>query len=328
MIDPAQSEINSLLKGKKAFFLFRAANNAFSLFFPDEFGEIVVASKKGPIVRFSESGSRDVTATESELSGETTFEEYANSFEAYQAAFASGEVRKAILSAIIRVRLPDGFDPFEYVHLLAKNHPQAFVYLLNHPSLGLWCGASPEILLKGRGEQFQTVALAGTMSKNSSGEYNWGLKEKEEQAFVSEHIRSVLNGIGVKNLSESATYTVEAGNVAHLKTDFDFEYDGTPDSIVGPLHPTPAVEGVPLQKASELIERSEKHDRRLYTGYLGRMGPGETEVYVNLRCMQIGKKEAAVYVGGGLTDKSEVKSEWEETRLKAKTLLNLFKLPI
>ena len=48
--------------------------------------------------------------------------------------------------------------------------------------------------------------------------------------------------------------------------------------------------------------------------------------YVNLRCMKIYNNSASLFVGGGITASSIPKKEWEETELKAKTLLNILDL--
>jgi len=49
----------------------------------------------------------------------------------------------------------------------------------------------------------------------------------------------------------------------------------------------------------------------------------KTDLFVNLRCMKILKDKLVLFVGGGLTEQSEPQSEWEETVLKAKTLLSI-----
>ena len=42
-----------------------------------------------------------------------------------------------------------------------------------------------------------------------------------------------------------------------------------------------------------------------------------SNLFVNLRCMQISNQEAIIYVGGGITKDSNVEAEWEETVQKA-----------
>ena len=60
-------------------------------------------------------------------------------------------------------------------------YPKAFRYVWYHPITGLWCGASPEVLLKTNGDFFKTMALAGTQKHIDNKIIKWNLKEKKEQ---------------------------------------------------------------------------------------------------------------------------------------------------
>jgi len=92
--------------------------------------------------------------------------------------------------------------------------------------------------------------------------------------------------------------------------------------LVGALHPTPAVCGMPQQTAYEYILQIEAHDRKFYTGFLGPWQlNGQSELFVNLRCAEFDHTALHLFVGGGLTSSSVAESEWEETEYKSKTLL-------
>lgn len=283
--------------------------------------ELILTSWRKTHLSFKSSGSKIVA----NLPEETSYDQYRQGFIAYQRAFDDSNLKKAVLSAIVRTKTPVDFEPLEFFLRLCTDQPKAFVYLLFHPEAGLWCGATPEILISGDHTSYQTMSLAGTQPLSAKGAYTWTEKEVEEQELVSQHIREVLHSINASNVEESATETIEAGQVAHLKTSFVFNYVETVNHLLSKIHPTPAIAGLPVKESLELIERIETHDRGLYTGYLGINTPKETRIYVNLRCMQIGIDDIALYVGGGITSKSDLNDEWEETRLKAKTLLNLLK---
>lgn len=258
-----------------------------------------------------------------EIMAETSFETYAENFKNYKHAFANTVIKKAILSRLKLVEIPVQYDLIAYFNRLNSAHPDALVYLLLHPTEGLWIGATPEILISRQGNKYTTVSLAGTQ-KVSKPPYRWSDKEKEEQEFVSAHIRESLHKNHIQNFTESGPATAEAGSVAHLKTifkfknsDSDFDYL----SLAEHFHPTPAISGTPVAEAIELINTTEKHDRRLYTGYLGRVSPQSIDLYVNLRCMQVFSTKMELYLGGGITQASELEAEWDETEQKAKTLL-------
>ena len=91
--------------------------------------------------------------------------------------------------------------------------------------------------------------------------------------------------------------------------------------VLDKLHPTPAICGVPMEEAREFIVANEGYDRSYYSGIVGLLDADNgTELYVNLRCMQIGSEYARLYAGGGILSSSEVDEEWEETERKLATM--------
>ncbi len=254
----------------------------------------------------------------------STFSEYARTFAEFGKLFKLNELTKAILSKIKSVSIEGDFDlagTFGYLNRMRKD---SFNYTLLHPTLGCWIGASPEILLEQRKGSLKTVSLAGTQPV-ATAPYTWGEKEMEEQELVSQHIRATLNTLGVEAYAESSPETIEAGNVAHIKSTFTFQMgEMSLDTILAKLHPTPAIAGLPVSRSIEAIEAFENHNRGLYTGYIGLVRDRENaDFYVNLRCMQIHQNRASIYVGGGITQGSVLEAEWDETEAKAQAMYKL-----
>ena len=74
----------------------------------------------------------------------------------------------------------------------------------------------------------------------------------------------------------------------------------------------------------QFILENEGYERRYYSGFVGWLDPeGVTDIYVNLRCMEIRSDEAKLYAGGGILTSSDILSEWEETGDKMKTMKNI-----
>ena len=48
-------------------------------------------------------------------------------------------------------------------------------------------------------------------------------------------------------------------------------------------------------------------------------------LFVNLRCARISLNEIQLFVGGGITEKSNAEQEYEETEIKSQTLLSIIK---
>lgn len=258
----------------------------------------------------------------------TTPEEYFDSAKKLLAELHIGELKKAILSRIIRHELPANFSPIHLFEVLCDKYPEATIHLLAIEGREIWLGASPELLLDVSDNILYTVSLASTLPLNQKTPEAmvWGEKEIEEQAIVTRHVADVLRkNIGVHDVHQGETRAVAAGSVAHLKTEFKARIkDGFQrQSLLSALHPTPAIGGWPRGLAQAAIEQIEGHDRSYYGGYFGTVGAEETHLYLNLRCVRITQKHMQLYVGGGYTDQSDPQIEWEETEHKAKTLLSV-----
>ena len=90
------------------------------------------------------------------------------------------------------------------------------------------------------------------------------------------------------------------------------------------LHPTPAVCGLPKEETYRFIRKNEGYDRSYYSGFIGWLNPDEkSNLYVNLRCMNILSDAFVLYAGGGILASSETESEWLETEAKMQTMMHL-----
>ncbi len=241
------------------------------------------------------------------------------------AAIDAGEFSKVVFSRC-SYKERKGESLGQLFLLLQQKSPQVFVYIANIPGVGLWMGATPETLLAIDGDYARTVSLAGTQALRPDGNYCWFAKEIEEQAFVSRYAVDILNRYGISGYSTRGPENLETAAVAHLKTTFTFPAENIADKLgdfVADLSPTPAVCGLPKESARKFILLSEPHDRRYYSGFLGcwNMAECPTHLFVNLRCMEVGKEGYFLYTGGGITAKSSPAKEWEETNHKAQTLL-------
>mgnify|MGYP001078578268 CR=1 FL=1 len=255
-----------------------------------------------------------------------------------------GEYQKIVLSRPIQLSLKNQ-NPFETFQKLLYVYQDAMVYIWFHPNEGIWLGATPETLVHYSQSNLKTMALAGTRLYEAHKQPNWSNKEKEEQAFVSTYIQQKLKKYTThSNLSE--TYNKQAGNLVHLNTDISARIQQKDlQQVILDLHPTPAVCGLPTEKAKNYILENEQYKREFYAGFLGEINlpkeknrsrsnrnqetlaikhrRAETNLYVNLRCMKIKDRKAQLFVGGGVTASSNATDEWKETGDKSQTLLKV-----
>jgi len=249
--------------------------------------------------------------------------DYFDSYSRFYSAIDSGLFEKLVLSRKHSFSLSSDVNE-EYVRALfgraCKKYPSAFVYVASIKGGGYWFGCSPELLVESSKSGCHSVALAGTMTVNLSC---WSGKNRAEQAYVADFVRDIVKQSSI-SFSESSPYSVEAGAIKHLKTDFNFSLkEGISILDVALLlHPTPAVCGVPKDKALPFIANNEGYDRSFYSGIVGVVGE-YTNLFVNLRCCSFCGKDVSLYAGGGIVKASDAESEWLETESKLKTILNI-----
>lgn len=78
------------------------------------------------------------------------------------------------------------------------------------------------------------------------------------------------------------------------------------------------------EEAYRFILDNEGYDRSYYSGFIGWLRPeGRTDLYVNLRCMNVKEDSLTLYAGGGLLASSELDDEFQETEKKMQTMQNL-----
>ena len=255
-----------------------------------------------------------------------TKERYCEQVKGAISVIKSRNASKIVLSRKKEIDLKQ-FDISILIKRVLNLYPTAFRYVWYQPETGLWCGASPEVLLQTEGVSFTTMALAGTQKIKKDTVPHWNVKELNEQKIVVDSIAASLQKVA-SVIRTSETYNYQAASLVHLRTDITGtlkEGKNTLSMIASILHPTPAVCGTPQDYAKSYILDNEDYNREFYTGFLGPMCEKDScsKLFVNLRCMKIDANIATLFVGGGITIDSEPESEWEETQHKLQTMLQV-----
>ncbi len=259
----------------------------------------------------------------------TKYSTYRTMAEETICAIETGLFEKIVLSKIIVVEWSQ--QSLQDLFLNVKSgYPDAFVFLYNIPGEGCWCGASPEVLMQGKNGSYETMALAGTQPDHNLplDSIKWGIKEIREQGIIEEYLSDALNRMNIP-FEKSGPQTITTGQVLHILSTFHCSDVRQPLVLAENLHPGPAIGGMPQKEAVDFINKMEIHSRDHYCGYLG---PWEIEktngLFINLRSMRVFRNHCVLYVGGGLTKNSKIEDEWNETELKAQTLLSIIEQPV
>ncbi|MEM7677242.1 MAG: chorismate-binding protein, partial [Myxococcota bacterium] len=251
------------------------------------------------------------------------------SVEAVRDGVRQGRVQKAVLTRDTIVRAKQRLDPASTLWRLAPEPTGSarFAFSPEGRQGPTFVGLTPERLVQLNENLLVTEALAGTSRdeahQNGADALLGSTKDREEHTHVVRFIMDRLGPLCVE-LEHGSTDIRKLRHVTHLKTPITGRLSESMHvlDVVRALHPTPAIGGVPLAAAREMIERLEGRSRGWYTGPVGWFdGAGNGDFWVALRSGLVIGERARVFVGAGVVRDSDPDVEWEETLLKERTVL-------
>lgn len=238
-----------------------------------------------------------------------------------------GEIRKVVLAHTLNTRPRHDLPilPHAFCNMITGAFHSAFRSFIVSPTHGYWWGASPEKLLStdDNGE-FSTMSLAGTRAMTVEGRPSpaWTDKELREQDLVTSFLSQELAAT-TERLERKRTQNYFTGALWHRRTLFNGRLSADVDALAlaERLHPTPAVGGLPVKKALDVVYELEKMRRGLYSGFIGPVyTDGRAMLFVNLRCGHLEYKTCRLWAGAGIVAESDPKAELLETYNKAGSL--------
>ncbi|MEO1619512.1 MAG: isochorismate synthase [Cyanobacteria bacterium J06632_3] len=245
-----------------------------------------------------------------------------------------GALHKVVLADVMDVVAPQAIDVVRSLQTLRQNHPDCTVFSVGNGRGQSFIGASPERLLSINEGRLTTDALAGSASRGNTPEADAELaqallnseKERYEHQVVVEFIAQQLRSLNLDPDYAPAPHLLRLFHIQHLHTPMSAQFNPekiSPLDILAKLHPTPAVAGLPLQSACQLIHQHETFERGLYAAPIGWIDTkGNSEFIVGIRSALVDGHSARLYAGAGIVAGSEPKKELAEIKLKLQTLLN------
>ncbi len=236
-------------------------------------------------------------------------------------------IRDGALRKIVLARAVDESttcDAAGVLENLARLYPSTTLYAVDGDDGATFVGATPELLFSARGQRVDTMALAGSAGGEAEAAYAAlmaSTKERKEHNLVVEHLVTVLRARAQPFTFPSAPTARRLNQLTHLQTPISADLkqaDQHADylELLGALHPTPAVCGLPTPTATHWIARHERLHRGLYTGAIGHLTPTEARIVVPLRGGIIRDGSARLFAGAGIVETSEPERELAETELK------------
>lgn len=243
--------------------------------------------------------------------------------------------QKVVLARRSHFKFPKALDPISFLQSLKNISPNCFHFCFTLMENYAFLGASPERLYNRQGRSIHSEALAGTRPRGEStmddikfkNELLNSDKDRLEHMFVSQGIQKALNELCTNVTVQPQTTVLPFKSGHHLLTSFvgTLKEDVGDALILKFLHPTPAVGGLPIEKALKTIQRFEPFKRGWYAGPVGFVGFDTAEFAVGIRSGLICRDELFLYAGAGIVQGSSPADEWNEIETKISNFVAIFK---
>jgi anthranilate synthase component 1 len=253
-----------------------------------------------------------------------------------QEYIAAGDCYQVVLSQRFSKKV--AADPVSIYRALRAMNPSPYMYFFRLDKETI-IGASPEMLVRCRGQRLDYRPIAGTRRRGATETEDWLLGEemRADEKEVAEHM--MLVDLGRNDLGRVADYgsveiedlmTVERySHVQHLVTSLRARLRDGLDRFdaLASCFPAGTVTGAPKVRAMEIIRELEPDARGVYAGAILYMDYAQNlDSCIAIRTIVMRDGRAFVQAGAGLVADSVPEREYEETVNKARALLRAIEM--
>jgi anthranilate synthase component I len=243
----------------------------------------------------------------------------------------AGDIYQAVLSQRFEARV--AAEPFTIYRALRHVNPSPYMYFIRMGGLAI-VGSSPEMLVRVEGQRVETHPIAGTRPRGRNDEEDLRLAEelKRNEKERAEHV--MLVDLGRNDLGRVCAYgsvrvpqymaLERYSHVMHLVSTVEGRLADDQDHLDALVSCFPAgtVSGAPKIRAMQIVAELEPTRRELYAGAVGYIDfAGNLDFCIAIRTITIRDGLAHVQAGAGIVADSNPAAEYEETRDKARALL-------
>lgn len=229
-------------------------------------------------------------------------------------------------------------DPVTIYRALRATNPSPYMYFFQLGDEAV-IGASPEMLVRCRGQRLDYRPIAGTRRRGATEAEDWLLGEemRADEKEVAEHM--MLVDLGRNDLGRVSDYgsvevdelmTVERySHVQHLVTSLRGRLRDGLDRFdaLASCFPAGTVTGAPKVRAMEIIRELEPCPRGVYAGAILYLDYAQNlDSCIAIRTIVMREGKAYVQAGAGLVADSVPEREYEETVNKARALFRAIEM--
>jgi anthranilate synthase component 1 len=270
------------------------------------------------------------------LTSNFTRDEYEAAVRRIQEDIAAGEIYQAVLSQ--RFETETQAAPFDIYRALRYVNPSPYMFFIRSGPDTI-IGASPEMLVRVEGGHVQMHPIAGTRRRGGSAEEDATLaaelhadeKERAEHVMLVDLGRNDVGRVAsVGSVRVSQYMEIERySHVMHMVSRVEGELAPGRDRLdaLAATFPAGTLTGAPKIRAMQIVGALEPTRRGLYGGAVGYLDcAGNLDFCIAIRTITMRGTRATLQAGAGIVADSRPAAEYEETRDKARALVQALEM--
>ena len=265
---------------------------------------------------------------------------YINAVKKIQSYIVEGDVFQVNVSRLWQFFFAENFSSAEIYLRLRKSNPAPFAGLLTSDDFAV-ISSSPERLVSVKNGNVQTRPIAGTRPRVRKADGS--LNEIEDQVLKdelikhpkerAEHVMLIdLERNDLGRVCEPGSLHVDElmalesyEHVHHIVSNVSgkLKENILPGDVLRAVFPGGTITGCPKVRCMEIIAELEASPRHAYTGSMGYINRnGDMDFNILIRTIVRSGNELHIRAGAGIVAYSDAEKELQETRVKAKGMLN------
>jgi anthranilate synthase component I len=253
-----------------------------------------------------------------------------------QEHIAAGDVYQAVVSQ--RFETTTAAPPFDVYRALRHVNPSPYMFFIRMGGQSI-IGASPEMLVRVEGTHVETHPIAGTRRRGTTPDEDVRLadelrrneKERAEHVMLVDLGRNDLGRVCQVGTVRVPQYMAleRYSHVMHLVSRVEGQLAEGRDRLDALVATFPAgtVTGAPKIRAMQILGGLEPTRRGLYGGAVGYLDfAGNLDFCIAIRTIGMVGGVAQVQAGAGIVADSNPTAEYEETRDKARALIQALEM--
>ena len=264
-----------------------------------------------------------------------TKDAFATMVEKVKHHIAEGDIFQAVVANRFQAKFQG--DLLNTYRILRTTNPSPYMVYMKVGDVEIAC-SSPETLVSLRNGEVSSFPLAGTCKRGETKEEDEALIEnllKDEKELAEHDMLVDLARNDVGKICRFGSVEVRAyrqiktfSHVSHIGSHVSGELREGMEAIdvIAAAFPAGTLSGAPKKRSCEIIDEAEGVTRGVYGGAIGYIDfAGNMDMCIGIRMAVLKEGKVFVQAGAGIVADSIAENEYQETRNKAKAIMDALK---